>query len=282
MSEVDISERLLSTLWQQLLDNAVSLPTLPDLATRLDALAQRAAADARHLADEIRKDPGIAAQVVRIANSAAYRGGAPVSQLQAAVTRIGVDSTRHLVRGLALRQLFSSPSVVLQSRLRAIWSRSLEVAACAQLLARHGGRLEAETGLLAGLVHQIGALPLLRLLERYPELLQSPAAVDDVLRRLGGRAGELVLSSWAFPTTLLAVPAQCMNFTRIHRGEADYVDLVCVAVLALDRHYEGPHAGVDRSRIEAFAKLGVDPAEDPFERPGFADQYRELLAALTS
>lgn len=282
MSQADISERLLVTLWEQLLDNRVSLPTLPDLAVRIDALAQVDAVDARRLADEIRKDPGIAVQVVRVANNAAYRGGAAVNQLQTAITRIGVEGTRNLVRGLALRQAFTSPSAMLQARLRAIWSRSLEVAATAQLLSRRCGKLEPEVGLLAGLVHQIGALPILRLLELHPDVLQSPPVIDDILRRLGGRAGQLVLSSWAFPTTLVAVPEQCMKFDRVHRGAADYADLVGVAILMLDRHYEGPWAGIDRAGVEAFPKLGLDPQCDLFSTPEFDQEYREFFAALTS
>ncbi|WP_159431118.1 HDOD domain-containing protein [Fontimonas thermophila] len=196
MAEADVSESLLSRLWQQLLDDAVRLPTLPDLALRLDALARRERLDARHLADEIRKDPAIAAQVVRMANSAAYRGGVPVSQLQAAVTRIGVEATRQLVSGLALRQLFASASVVLQSRLHAIWAESLEVAVCAQLLARQCRRLDPETGLLAGLVHRIGALPLLRLLEQHPDLTRirrCRRCGAGQPGRPGGRAGAIEL-----------------------------------------------------------------------------------------
>lgn len=281
MSRSDISEQLLATLWEQLLDNRVGLPTLPDLAARIDALTQHDSVDARRLADEIRKDPAIAVQVMRVANNAAYRGSTAVSQLQTAITRIGVEATRNLVRGLALRQAFTSPSAMLQARLRAIWSRSLEVAATAQLLSRRCGKLEPEVGLLAGLVHQIGALPILRLLELHPDVLQSPPVVDDILRRLGGRAGQLVLSSWAFPTALVAVPEQCTKFDRVHRGAADYADLVGVAILMLDRHYEGPYAGTDLAVVEAFPKLGLDPGCDVFSAPEFDQEYRALFAALT-
>lgn len=102
-----------------------------------------------------------------------------------------------------------------------------------------------------------------------------------MLASLGGRAGELVLSSWGFPAALLAVPVRSLEFGRSHHGAADYADLVGVAVLVLDRQYEGPYSGIDRRRVGAFARLGFDADTDWFAQPGFADQYHELLAALT-
>ncbi|MEQ1440290.1 HDOD domain-containing protein [Fontimonas sp. SYSU GA230001] len=282
MAEVGVSEQLLSNLWDELSGNKLLLPSLPDIALRIDALMRRDDVDSRQLANELRKDPALTAQVVRMANNAAYRGTQAVTDLRSAITRIGLAATRNLVRALALKQLFASQSSVLQARLRGVWARSLEVAAVAQLLSVRLRRLEPEVALLAGLIHQIGVLPLLRLLENEPELLRSTQAIDHVLDRLGRQAGKMVLASWGFAPALVEIPEKYGFFERSHAGAADYLDLVNVAILALDVHYEGVNASVDRSRVPACAALGLDPALDLLGQPDFAADYDALLAALTS
>ncbi|MFA5939331.1 MAG: HDOD domain-containing protein [Sinimarinibacterium sp.] len=282
MADAPISEQYLRTLWDDLVSNKLTLPSLPDIATRIDALMRKDDVDSRQLANELRRDPAIAVQVVRMANNAAYRGNQAVNELRTAIMRIGLPGTRNLVRGLALKQMFASQSSVLQARLRGVWAHSLEVAATAQLLSARLHKLEPDAALLAGLVHQIGVLPLLRQLENNPEIQRSTQAIDHVLERLGRQAGQMVLSSWGFPPSLTEVPAQVGLFDRSHAGAADYVDLVNVAILALDVHYEGVNASIDRSRVPAYTALGLDPAVNQFAQPGFAAAYEELLAALTS
>lgn len=277
-----MSEGLLRSLWERLLNNDLSLPTLPDLALRMRQLADDPDVDAQRLAAEIRKDPAIAVQVVRMANTAAFRGAASVNQLQAAIARIGLDATRNLVCGLVLKQTFASQSPVLQSRLWTAWSRSVEVAAVARLLSWRYMVLEPEVALLAGLVHRIGALPVIRLIESSPQLLQSPQAIDDVIEKLRRRAGQLLLSTWSFPLALIPVPDQCEDFARQHGGPADYVDLVSVAILALEVRHEGIHARIDRGTVPAYAKLGIDPALDVFALDGFEARFRELMGSLAA
>lgn len=282
MADAAISEQLLRNLWDELVGNKLLLPSLPDVATRIDALMRKEDVDSRQLANELRKDPALAVQVVRMANNAAYRGNQHVTELRSAITRIGLGGTRSLVRALALKQLFASQSSVLQARLRGVWARSLEVAATAQLLSIRLRRLEPEVAVLAGLVHQIGVLPLLRQIENQPEILRSTQAIDHVLDRLGRQVGQMVLSSWGFPPALVEIPVQYALFERSHPGAADYVDLVNVAILALDVHYEGVNASIDRSHVPAYAALGLDPADNLFAKPDFASAYEELLATLTS
>lgn len=282
MSQPQLAEQLLQGLWSDLSGNRLTLPSLPDIALRIDALMRHDDVDSRQIAAEIRKDPAMAVQVVRMANNAAYRGGKAVTDLRAAITRMGLGATRNLVRALALKQLFASDFPVLQARLRNVWVRSLEVAAMSQLLSVRLRQLEPEVALLAGLVHRIGVLPLLRQVERRPELLPSPMAIDLVIERLARQAGQLMLATWSFPPHLVVVPEQYGLFEREHAGAADYVDLINVATLALDQHYEGVNASVDRSRVPAFAKLGIDPTERIFDWPDLPEAYQDLLAALTA
>src|SRR5690625_7410992 len=70
-----------------------------------------------------------------------------------------------------MRQMFQATSDLVDSRLRAVWSRSSEVAGISHVLCRHYTNLRPDQATLAGLVHQIGVLPILTYAEVHPSLL---------------------------------------------------------------------------------------------------------------
>src|SRR5690606_39522738 len=113
----------------------LTLPTLPDVALGIRCLVRNEGISASRLAQEILRDPAIAVRLIRIANSAAMRGGHQVTHVQQAVTRLGFEYTRMLVDGLALEQMFRAGSGDLHRRLLSCWRDSIEAAALARALA---------------------------------------------------------------------------------------------------------------------------------------------------
>jgi HD-like signal output (HDOD) protein len=275
------SAQLMDVLWQQLQNNTLDLPSLPEIALRIGKLVEDPDVDAHRLAAELSHDPAIAAQVVRYANNAAFRAGAPVHQLPKAIMRIGTNATRHLVSALSVRQLFRSESAVLQKRLHDTWNRSLEVAAMAQCLARRYGALEPEVALLAGLLHQIGILPIVRLLESSDAPRKAPEQIDAAITALQPRAGQLMLNAWNFPASIAQVPLQCMDLQRRHLGEvADYVDIVSIAILQLDAHYDSGGIEHERESIPAFARLGMETGIDAFTLDGVQQEFDDFIGLM--
>ncbi|TJY65004.1 HDOD domain-containing protein [Sinimarinibacterium sp. CAU 1509] len=283
MTTIENSAQLMDALWQELQNNTLDLPSLPDIALRIGKLAEDPEVDAHCLARELAHDPGIAAQVIRYANNAAFRCNATIHQLPTAIMRIGTNATRHLVSALSVRQLFRSESAVLQKRLRDTWNRSIEVAALCQSLARRYGALEPEVALLAGLLHQIGILPIVRLLEPSETLRNAPERIDAAITALQPRAGQLILNAWGFPATIAQVPLQCMNLQRRHLGTApDYVDIVSIAILQLDARNDAGTIGCERASVPAFARLGMDPETDVFSLDGVQQEFDDFIGAMTA
>ena len=66
------------------------VPLLPQVASQVVALAASPVADASRLSALIHRDPSLAGQVLRIANSAAYAPRMPIVSLQQAVARLGL------------------------------------------------------------------------------------------------------------------------------------------------------------------------------------------------
>ncbi len=275
-------DRLYRAVVDALTQDRLTLPTLPEVAMRIGQATQDERATASQIAAEIARDPAIAVRLLRVANSSALCGGRRVDSIQHAVTRLGMALVRSLVTGLALEQLFFSRTPALKERLRKTWANSLEVAALAQVLASHCTMLRPELAMLAGLSHEIGALPLIRMAESLGEEVTDMAALDRTIRTLQPRVGRMVLQAWDFPAELVEVPSRWLDFGRTHEGVADYIDVVTVAALQSHQNREGRLAGIDRLRVPAFLKLDISPEVDVFEIDGLQERFDESRAALSA
>lgn len=275
-------DRLFRAVVDALTQDRLTLPTLPEVAMRIGQATQDERATASGLAAEIGRDPAIAVRLLRVANSSALSAGRKIDNIQQAVTRLGMGLVRSLVTGLALEQLFFSRAPALKERLRKTWANSLEVAALAQVLASHCTVLRPEMAMLAGLSHEIGALPVIRMAESFGEDVTDMAALDRVIRNLQPRVGRMVLQAWDFPAELVEVPSRWMDFGRTHDGPADYIDVVTVAALQSHQNREGRLAGIDRLRVPAFLKLDINPEVDVFEIDGVQERFEESRAALSA
>ncbi len=274
-------ERVFRAVVDALTQDRLTLPTLPEVAIRVSQATQDENVTAGKLAVEIGRDPAISVRLLRVANSSAFSAGRRIDNLQQAVTRLGIGLVRSLVSGLALEQLFYSRAPALKDRLRKTWAQSLEVAALAQVLCSNCTVLRPELAMLGGLTHEIGSLPVLRVIETLGEELPDNATLDKLIRSLQPRIGRLILQAWDFPEELVDVPSSWMDFTRTHEGPADYVDIITVAALQSQQHREGRLAGIDRQRVPAFLKLDISPEVDVFELEGLQDKYEESYAALS-
>lgn len=273
-------ERLFRAVVDALTQDRLTLPTLPEVAMRISQMSQDENVTAARLAAEIGRDPAIAVRMLRVANSSALSGGRRIDNLQQAVTRLGIGLVRSLVAGLALEQMFFSRTPALKERLRKSWAQSVEVAALSQVLASQCTVLRPELAMLAGLAHEIGTLPIIRMAETLGDDLPDPVSLDRAIRGLQPRVGRLVLQAWDFPEELVDVPSRWMDFARTHDGPADYIDVVTVAALQSQQHREGRLAAIDRARVPAFLKLDINPEVDVFELEGVQARYEDSYAAL--
>ncbi|WP_051362148.1 HDOD domain-containing protein [Solimonas soli] len=265
-----LQERFHRIVVDALAHDRLVLPTLPEVAMHVRQLVQREDVSAATLAGVIEKDPALAVRLIRVANSAAQRGGRRVENVRQAVTRLGFDYTRLLVSGLAIEQMFARGAPWLEARLRRSWRRSVDVAAAAQVLAAECTLLHPEMAMLAGLIHDIGVLPILRLAETHQAAIDDERELDDVLDVLAPRIGRLVLQAWHFPEELCGVPEQWRDFGHAHDGAPLYADVVRIAVLQSDVGREKPYAAIDRAAVPAYRKLDVNPQVEVLKMKGYA------------
>jgi putative nucleotidyltransferase with HDIG domain len=141
-------------------------------------------------------------------------------------------------------------------------------------------RLKPDQALLAGLVHDIGALPIIKRAEDIPELADNEEMLDNIVRRTHAEIGKAMLSKWEFPQSLVDAAAEHENLARMHEGPPDYADLVTVANLQSyvgEDHYL---SSVEWAGVPAFAKLGLDTDVAVVDMEEKSEEIREVQAAL--
>ncbi|MCL5668694.1 MAG: HDOD domain-containing protein, partial [Gammaproteobacteria bacterium] len=155
-----------------------------------------------------------------------------------------------------------------------------QVAAISHALAAHFTRLQPDEALLAGLVHDIGALPILTRAEKYPELLQNETALLDVVQRMHCKVGKAILQEWKFAPELILAAAEHETLQRRPDKPADYADVVLVANLQSHIGTDHPHNQADWTAIPAFAKLGISAELSVVSMEDTAEQVEEMQRLL--
>jgi HD-like signal output (HDOD) protein len=97
------------------------------------------------------------------------------------------------------------------------------------VLARETRNLDPEEALLIGLVHDVGAIPILNYSKKYPELTSDADALELTIARMRGELGAMILRDWHFVPAVVAGARDAETWLRSHPGEADYTDLLIVA-----------------------------------------------------
>lgn len=259
--------------------NRLILPTLPDIALRVRDSVSKGDASAQELAAMITTDTALSARLIQVANSPLYRGANEIKNIQMAVTRLGNSTIRTLITSLVMQQMFKPTTATLEHYFRSVWEQGVNVSAICRALASFVPSLNADEAMLAGLIHQIGKLPILTLVEKIPEFKDSPSRMEKLLEKAHPHVGKLIMDNWNFPAELKLVASEYVNFQREHDGPADYVDLVQVAFLQSIAGTDHPASRIDWATVPAFAKLGLQADAEILEIEGVSEEI-ELAQAL--
>ena len=277
---MSLEQHFLDELVDAIKNDRLTLPTLPEVALKIRDAVNDPDVNSNALSKVIGQDAALAARIIKVANSPLLRGAVVVDNLQLAITRMGISFVRNLATGLAMEQMFQATHDAVDKRLRQSWEHSLEVASISHVLASHFTKLKPDQATLAGLVHQIGILPILTLAEDNPEILEKEAILDKIIDRLHGKVGKAIMKAWEFPDELMEVPEGCTNFTRDSGSQADYVDVVTVAKIQSYTSENNPYPELDTSTVPAFAKLGLAGETEVHEVDQLAEEMTDAKQAL--
>lgn len=251
-----IEEHIINNLFDELENGTLVLPSLPDVARKVHETIDGKNASSSRIAAVIKTDVALSARLIQIANSPLIRGNKKTESVDMAVTRMGNTMVRNIVTSLMLQQTFKPSTDATKKRLETFWEHCNQVAAICHTLATTT-HLATDKALLAGLVHDIGALPILKHAENISVLTENTELLENIINDAHGIIGKSMLEKWDFPHDLVAIPILHEELHREHDGPADYVDLVTVANLQSYHGTDHQHASVEWDTIPAANKLGI-------------------------
>lgn len=188
----------------------LALPRPQSAALKLLSSDFLESASAEALANEILREPHLAAQVMATVNSPFYGMSQPVASVQEAITYLGRDT----VRSVALRCLVGTALVPTDKRLLDQYdthTRASRLAAqLCQILTKRIGLTDSGAMVTAAVLSYVGHMAMLAM--RTPEHVLQDASIDFLARsqreqdEIGLSAGELgclLLEAWDIPATIV-------------------------------------------------------------------------------
>ena len=261
--------------------NRLVLPTLPDVALKVRDAVTKGDSSAAELAEIIVTDASLSTRLIQVANSPLYRGTNPINNIQMAVSRLGNKIVGTLITSLVMQQMFTPSNKHLEEHFRKTWEQSINVSSISRALTTFTPHLNRDEAMLAGLIHQIGKLPIFMMVEKIPEFRDSPSRMAKLLEKAHPGVGKLIMDTWNFPDELKLVASEYVNFRYDSGPKADYVDIVQVAFLQSIAGTDHPASRVDCSTVPSFAKLGLASDIEILEIEGVSDEI-ELARSMLS
>jgi HD-like signal output (HDOD) protein len=278
MSEVE--GKLFNDIMQAYNTASLQLPSLPEIALKVKKALSRDDASALDVARIVAADPVMATRLIAVANGPLNRGVEPVTSIQQAVVRLGMQVCKNLVMSFAMSQLFQSRSSQLNQRMHQLYDRSVDVAAIAFALSRHSGMLNPDHVLLAGLLHDIGEVPILAHIEKTGLLVESEAELDAIVSRLKGFVGAMVVRHWELPDDLLNVVENYDDWQRDSGPQLDVSDMITAAAIysRLKRHELKGLPTIEQ--VPAFAKIFPAKHDTQFIHEVLESAHDEVMSIM--
>jgi putative nucleotidyltransferase with HDIG domain len=217
-------------------DESLELPLLPSAAAQVMSLARDEDADARKLADVVRRDQALTAHLLRLANSPAYKPRTAIVSLQQALARLGLVQVRTIAFAISCKgRVFAVREM--EAVARELFRHALATALFAQEVARTR-RSNVEEAFLAGLLHDVGrTIALQALSDRKIDRDAWPSLVSMIHAPLGAR----LVRHWKLPEAVAIAIAE-------HHDPVPTTDLGHTVALA----DELAHRAMRRDPLEAF------------------------------
>ncbi len=268
---------------QSLATGKVTLPPIPDVVLKIQQLCTQESTGINDVAECLLEDPGLAAIVIRVANSVIFnRRNITCTDLTTAVSRLGILRVRDIVTAQAIEQL--KHSVNLNKECNAVLINSAAVSRqlgavmvmVVNAFRKHAAAkydyLEPEKALLVGLLADIG---LFCLVNEYHLYLDKGNYLDQqialqIFQTRCAATSKLVLENWEFDSDFVEVSSN--QAYRSQRQEVTYLDIARIANHLL--MFRNQDERIDDHEVE-FNLVG---AEVLFELSNLSeDKFQEMV-----
>jgi HD-like signal output (HDOD) protein len=245
----------------QLSSHAIELPSFPDVAMRVHKVLSDEQVSTDRIVRVLGAEPMIATRVLTMANSAALNPGSKaVTELRAAVMRLGFDALRSAVITFAVAQLRLAKNFKgIERHLSALWQHSVLVASLSYVIARRGNRANPDTTMLTGLLAGVGKLYILTHSMSHPALFADQVTYQRIIRDWHANIAKALLESWNVAEEIVDAVHCYEDESRELRGNsavlADVLEVADILSLCKD----APELMRERLKDrKSMARIGLD------------------------
>jgi HD-like signal output (HDOD) protein len=190
-----------------------AMGSFPEVYFELQSALDNPGSSDAHIADIIGRDPGLTARLLKLANSPLYGFASRVDSLARGVMMVGARELIQLALGLTVIDKFKDIPPGLLS-VRQVWEHAIGCAVFARILAFQTEKLSMDRLFVAGLIHDLGLLVMLKKIPRHMARIMKTVRAERIplyaaeRRMLGydhAELGQAMMQKWRLPPVLCEI-----------------------------------------------------------------------------
>jgi HD-like signal output (HDOD) protein len=204
--------------------------------------------------------------LIQKANRTLAKGQKKIDSCSGAIALFGLKATRSSIISYTQKSVFTPKSNQIKEKMAALWTHSQYVASICSILATKTPGFDPDRALLAGLIHDIGMIPILVLADAASEL--QPVSCEDldfIIKKLQNDIGSSIMRNWGFPRDFEDIAGHSEDWFLDFNKLPNYIDIVIIAQL---------HSYIDNHQFKNLPQL--------HQLPGYKKLAQGQLNAMTS
>lgn len=270
---------------KQIMSKVRSFPGMPATAAKLLPLLENPDSDTSKIADILRYDPGLTANILKLTNSAYFGIPTKISSVRQAILLLGWKRLIQLVMTMCMSDLMKDSVEGYDLPKGELWRHSIAVSVASDVLVKGLKISEADEVFTAALLHDIGKMVLGDYVkEDMPKIdamvakgISFEVAEYIVLGTDHAEIGAKILQSWSFPTPLVEA-VHWHHDANSCSGHCLMSDIVHTAdILGQMAGYGKKSGDCEPAAVsDVLERLGLTPED----LPPLAEQTAERVTAL--
>jgi len=262
-------------------------PSMPKAGIKLRSLLAKEEVSAEEIEKILRHDPGLAANVLRLANSAFFGLPNKVGTLKHAVVLLGVKRFSKIAVGACMDKTMEVAVPGYGLSPGELWLHSIAVSNTAEALAKNRNLDETGDYFTPALLHDLGKLVLADFVKKArPEIevllakgVPLVIAEKEILGTDHAEIGALVLSKWSFPKDLINAVRwhhypEAMEDSSLHSEIVYLANLMCQS--------NGGSGSNEEQQNEPYGSVLKRLRIKPEQYKAFAEKARSWQNKLSS
>ena len=189
-----------------------SFPTMPGAGTKMLALLEEPDTSVSEIEDILRYDPGLTANVLKLANSAYFGVPSKIGSLKQAVILLGLTRLMQLVVASCVSAIMDKSVPGYDLPAGDMWRHSIATSLAAEALVKGKKKIDSEDFFTPALLHDVGKLVLGAFVKDELEAIESIAdkgvpfvvAENMILGTDHAEIGARILAQWNLPADIIS------------------------------------------------------------------------------